>query len=507
MNKTTKAYKATGEFHSSKLFWKISFIFLLILVIFGGLTILISVQLARNYSLEVNQKLNRDLAKSMVTTINPLLQSGEINKDAVSDIIHSMMVINPIVEVYLLNPNGKISAYVAPEKVVKLEQVSLEPIKVFLKDSSNRVIYGDDPRNPGEKRIFSAAEVMHNDKISGYIYIVLASQEYFSAEHMVVGSYILGVSVRTIILILIISAVVGIIAIAIITKKLNNVIQGIKQFQKGNLKARIKTKGEDDIDRIGIVFNQMADTIENNIEQLKGLDNLRVELIGNISHDLRTPIASIQGYAETLLIKHHKISEEDRKKYLETIYKSCEKLQKLVEDLFQLSKLKTNQVKLHKEPFSIAELVHDVANKYRIISQKRGISINTIVSKDTPLVYADVSMIDRALQNLIDNALRFCKENDYINIQVETQSNKVKVSIADSGKGIKEEELPYIFERYYKGGEDEFSTGLGLAIVKGIIELHQTNIEVESRVNTGTKFSFTLPLVTSEVNLAKVEVL
>ena len=246
----------------------------------------------------------------------------------------------------------------------------------------------------------------------------------------------------------------------------------------------------------GLAFNDMANTLANNIQELKDTDEFRKELINNISHDLRTPVASIQGYAETLILKKDSLGASDQLKYLQIIYTSCDKLKKLVTELFELSKLQTNQVKLNPEPFSITELVSDIANKLRIISQKKGVSINTFMPTDLPMIEADILLIDRVLQNLIENAIKFCKEGDYINIDIHPDiPGKVKITIADTGEGIKNDELPYIFERYYKGKKYSESTGLGLAIVKKIIDLHQTSIYVSSQLGKGTTFSFTLPMI------------
>lgn len=480
----------------SRLYWKISAIFILILVIFGGITLYISVRSASKYSVEVNQKLNWELARNTVDLIKPRFQDGTVNKEAVADIMHSMMVINPSLEVYLLDPEGKILSYVAPEKVVKLERVSLGPIQSFFNDTRHNLIFGDDPRNPGEKKTFSAAQVIDQNNLTGYLYIVLASQEYVSAAQMVIGSYILGLSIRSIIIILVVSAFVGLFFIWYITRKLNVIVLGMREFQSGNFHARIPLNDEDELDQIGLVFNEMAETISHNIHELKETDEFRKELISNVSHDLRTPVASIQGYAETLILKKDHIAPEEQLKYLEIIYSSCEKLKTLVGDLFELSKLQTNQVKLKPEPFPIAELISDIANKYRIISQKKGISINAFVPKDNTMVEADILLIDRVLQNLIDNAIRFCREGDYINIEIHPESGgKIEIKIADSGEGISQDEIPYIFERYYKGRKYSKSTGLGLAIVKKIIDLHHTEIKVYSQPGKGTTFSFKLPVV------------
>ncbi len=479
----------------SSFYWKVAAIFLIVLIVFASIALYIFVRAARNYSIEVNQKLNKELASNMLETIKPDFKNGIVNQEALADIMHSMMVVNPSVEVYILNPDGVILSYVAPEKVVKLAKVSLDPIRRFLNDKDHNIVYGDDPRNPGEKKIFSAAEVTEAGNLTGYIYIVLASQEYVSASHMVLGSYILGLSIKSIIVILLVSALVGLVAIWYITKELNHIIHGIKLFKLGNLGSRIPIKKNNEFDRIALVFNEMAGTIEQNIKELRGIDEFRKELISNISHDLRTPVASIQGYAETLLLKAGKLDAGQQQKYANIIYKSSEKLKILVDELFELSKLESNQVKLKTEPFSIAELVSDVANKYRIISQKKGISINTFISNDIPAVEADISLIDRVLQNLIDNAIKFCKEGDYINLEIQLSSpESVKISIADSGVGISNDDLPYIFERYFTGKRHNESTGLGLAIVKKIIDLHHSEIHVMSQPGKGTTFTFQLPV-------------
>jgi len=484
----------------NKLYIQISVIFLLVLIFFAAITIYISVHSANKYSIEVNQRLNRGLAANMVHVIQPLMKNGVMSDEGMADIMHSMMVINPIVEVYVLDPEGKILKYVVPDKTVQLKKVNLEPIKKFLNDPEHSIIYGDDPRNPGEYKAFSAVRMEENGKLTGYVYIVLASQEFVSASQAVLGSYILGLSIRSIIIILVISAFVGLLAIYFFTRKLNPIFKGINEFREGKLSARIPVKSDNEIDRIGLVFNQMADTIEKNIRELKGADNLRRELISNVSHDLRTPVASIQGYAETLMLKKDSVSSDEQQKYLEIIHNSCGRLEKLVEELFELSKLQANQTEPHPEPFSISELVYDIANKYRILSQKKGISINTVIDKNVPLVKADISMINRVLQNLNDNAMKFCKEGDTINIEIDPKKTEwVEVRVADSGQGIKQEDLPNLFQRYYKGRNEDntSSTGLGLAIVKKIIDLHNSQIKVFSQYGKGTTFVFDLPVATS----------
>jgi len=240
----------------------------------------------------------------------------------------------------------------------------------------------------------------------------------------------------------------------------------------------------------------MATTIQKNIEELKGVDKLRKELIGNVSHDLRTPIAAIHGYAETLLMKSSTISDAEKQDHIGIILKSADRLKLLVDDLFTLSKLEAGQVKLDLEPLSLGELVHDVVNKLRLLANEKAVSINIIMAKDLPIVEVDVKKIDRVIQNLVHNAIKFCRQGDRITIELDGgQPGSVDVRISDTGVGIAPEELPHIFDRYYMGKRSAAAdgSGLGLAIAKRIVELHGSSVTAASTVNEGATFRFSLP--------------
>jgi signal transduction histidine kinase len=485
-----------NTFVLSKLFWKIAGLFLLLLLFVSVITIYVSVKSANDFSLEVTQKLDWELASHTVHTVEPLLMQEDYTS-AVQDIMHSMMVINPGVEVYLLDPTGKILTYVAPEKVVKLTSVSLDPIEKFLKGNEQRLIMGDDPRNPGEKKIFSAAAFSENGQTKGFVYIVLASQQFVSQTDMLFGSYILRLGSMTVCVITVLAFLVGLIAIYYLTRQWNTLTLAFQNFKNGRLSTRLK-ESSGEMGMVSSTFNEMASTIEKNINNLQSVDSLRKELITNISHDLRTPIASIQGFAELLQEKGQTLSVPEKTEYLDIVLNNIERLKKLVNDLFELSKLESQSVQLKMEALSLPELAHDIAGKYRLIAMEKGVSINTILSRNLPLVNADIGMIDRVLQNLIDNALKFCEKGDVINIELDQQNpESIEIRIGDTGSGISQEDLPMIFDRYYKGRGDDKRTGsgLGLAITRKIVELHGSSIEVKSKLDEGTVFSFRLPVL------------
>lgn len=457
---------------------------------------LLSINAAERYYLERNQRLNAPIAKSIIQEVKPFID-GEITKDATDKIMHHMMAVNPSIEVYLLDGQGKILNHVAPYKKVKLEEVSLEPIAKFIANEGNDCILGDDPRKPGEEQIFSAAAIEEDGIVQGYVYVVLAGEEYHSVGHSLWGDYITMLGGRTMLITLLGTLIVGLVAIWFITRNLQTVISGVRDFQAGDFDARIPVKSGREFNDLAEAFNEMADTIEGNIENLKSMENLRRELVGNVSHDLRTPLAVIHGYIETLMMKKEKLSDEERDKYLTIILESTERLKKMVGELFELSKLESKQINPKKEPFFINELIQDVVQKYLILARRKGVLIQSVISNNIKLVNADVAMIERVLQNLIDNALKFTPEGGTITIRTQEQESDVMIEVADTGVGIPEEQIPFVFDRYHIGDKrlslDKNNTGLGLAIVRKILEIHDATIDLTSKLNQGTSFSFQLP--------------
>lgn len=229
------------------------------------------------------------------------------------------------------------------------------------------------------------------------------------------------------------------------------------------------------------------------IERLE-IENMRKELVANVSHDLRTPLASIHGYIETLLMKKGTLTDEQFDKYLGTTLRSTEKLRNLVDELFELSKLESKERQLQAESMSVADLIHDVMNNYKISAGEKSIDLLADVSLDLPQVHADIALIDRVLQNLIGNSIKFCNAGDRICVSAKKEGNKIRICVEDTGEGISQEELPHVFDRFHRGGTKKIGSGLGLAIVKGVLDLHHSKYDVKSTEGKGTAISFTLPI-------------
>ena len=483
----------------NSLFWKISAVFLLILLIISAVYIYISVITAEMYFQETRQKLDLKVA-SHIASDNDFFSGDSININVLKNVFHNVMVINPSIEVYLLDTAGTILAFYAPQQTVKLKEVPLEPVKKFISAKSETFLMGIDPKNPEKQKAFSAAAVIENGKFRGYIYVILGGKEYDNASQVLFGSYILRLGVRSMIIALITAAIIGFLAIGFIIRNLRKIVNVIRDFQKGNLSARIKLKSKGELQEFADSFNDMADTIVSNIEQMKKMDSLRRDLVANVSHDLRTPLSIIRGYVETVLMKDKELPAEERKKYLETILSSTERLLALVEELFELSKLEAKETLPNKEFFSLAELLQDIHQKNLIIASSKNIKLNLNISENLPFIYADIGMMEKAFQNLLDNAYKFTPLNGEINIILKKENeSQITAVISDTGLGIEKDEIPLIFERYYQikriSSNKQAGTGLGLTIVKKILDLHQIDIKVESEPSKGTSFILTIPIL------------
>ena len=248
------------------------------------------------------------------------------------------MVINPSIEVYLLDTEGKILTYFAPNKEVKLDHVHLEPINEFLEVGTSTFVMGVDPKNEHVEKTFSAAKVYEGDVHRGYVYVILGGEDYENAAQFVFGSYILRLGLRSMTITIIAAALFSLIALGFITKNMRKILSVVRRFKEGDLNARIKFKSKGELGEFADSFNEMADTIVKNIDEIKTMDNLRRELVANVSHDLRTPLATIQGYIETILIKSDTLSDDEKNTYMKTILNSTERLKTLVSELFELSK-------------------------------------------------------------------------------------------------------------------------------------------------------------------------
>jgi signal transduction histidine kinase len=485
------------------LYCKLAAVLLGLFCLIGALYILLTLYTTRMYFQEVNQKLNSTLAQD-VTSEKILMEDGRVNDKALQDIFHMLMVVNPGIEVYLLGPDGNIIAFSAPPGKVKRQRVSLDPLKSFLNKTKAFPILGDDPRDLKRKKVFSAAPISLKGQIQGYLYVILGGEEFDTVAEMLQGSYILRIGIWAGAGGLLFALAVGLLLFFRITLRLRRLTADMETFRQSDFSASpdflpfFTGRSGDEIDRLGSIFAQMAERIIQLIKELRQTDILRREFIANITHDLRTPLTSLQGYLETLLLKEGELMPEEQRNYLTIAFKRSDQLGKLVSGLFELAKLDSPDVQVRFESFSLGELIQDIVQKFQLVVEKKKIRLQTDFVEDLPFVFADIGLIERVFENLIENASRYTPESGSISIAVLPKEERLMVRVSDTGSGIRPQDVPHLFNRSHQlkreRPKDAEGAGLGLAITKRILELHGNDIEVKSVVDVGTTFTFSLPI-------------
>ncbi|WP_170007210.1 sensor histidine kinase [Bacillus fonticola] len=265
-----------------------------------------------------------------------------------------------------------------------------------------------------------------------------------------------------------------------------------RSIAKGNLETQVVVRSQDEAGSLGNAINDLSG-------ELKRYRDSRSEFFASISHELKTPVSYLKGYAEVLKEKLYQ-TEEEKEQYLSIIEHEATRLSHLISDLFDLSKMEEGKFDLHKEWVNLSEMLERLNLKYSMIANKKGLGFKIKSDDPIPLLFADQKRLEEIFTNLLDNAIRHTDVGDVTLLVTKTHESTIRMTIKDTGHGIPEKELPFIFERFYrveKSRSRQFGgTGLGLAIVSKLVELHNGQIEVESKEGKGTQFKLTFPITT-----------
>lgn len=482
------------------LYGKLAAVLLLLFLAVGAGLVWATAHFLFVYNQEAMQSINLTLARHLAEQ-NLSVGDGSPDQARLRSLFDMQMAINPSIQIYLLGPDGTIRGHAAPQGQPLPRAVDLRPIRALLDGHAPLPVLGEDPREPGEPKPFSVAPL----RDGGYLYVVLAMQKHDGVSRMLAGSVIMRALFGVLAGGLLVVVAVGLILFAFLTRRLVRLATVMEAFQASGFAVVPATglarsvRGGDEIDRVSATFGEMAGRMVAQLAELRSSDALRRELLANVSHDLKTPLASLQGYVDTLLLKDHSLTAEERRHYLEVASRSSERLAKLVANLVELAKLDAKEVKLAKEPFAIAELLQDVLQKLQLQAEQRGLRLEIEMPPVPPFVCADIALIERVLENLLANAIKHTEAGGRVALRLSTRAGDACIDVADTGCGIAKDELPRIFERFYRVNDDHRArgshAGLGLAITKSILDLHGVSITVTSEPGVGTTFSFTLPIV------------
>jgi signal transduction histidine kinase len=281
-----------------------------------------------------------------------------------------------------------------------------------------------------------------------------------------------------------------------LTSRISKLSRAAKRIAEGRLDARVPVTGQDELAELADMFNEMAAQLEAAERQRRELDILRRELVAWVGHDLRTPLTSIRVVVEAL---SDGIVEDPTtvERYLQTAQHSVRSLSRLLDDLFDIAQIEAGGMKLERQSGSIRDVVSDAIEAFSTAAGSQGIRLEGSTKPSVDPVVMDVPKIERVLANLINNALQHTPAGGVVHVSASEEPKGVRVEVCDTGEGIRSEDLPRVFERFYRGKEErlrrEGGAGLGLAIAKGIVEAHGGAIGIKSTVGEGTCVWFSLP--------------
>ncbi|CAB3778626.1 Adaptive-response sensory-kinase SasA [Paraburkholderia ultramafica] len=478
---------------------RLSLVFSVLLLACCGASAWLQIRSSDLHEKEVVQSLSKNLADHIAHRTT-LMDANGLRPDAVRQLFGQLMMVNPSVEVYLLDNQGRIKGDDAPAGHVKREQVDLAPIRRFIAGDALPIL-GDDPRSVDGRKVFSAAPLQLNGQPpSGYIYVVLLGEEHDALAARVAASSVLRTTLWSMALVALLGLLAGLMAFGLITRPLRRLTDAMRRFDadgepdtQPSVPRSAPAGQRDEIAVLEATFAQMANRIGDQWRALTRQDQQRRELIANISHDLRTPLTSLHGYLETLSVKADTLGETERSRYLAIALAQSVKVGRLAQALFELARLEHGNVQPVLEQFSLVDLVQDVFQKFELPAEARHIRLRAGIPRRLPNVCADLGMIERVLTNLLDNAIRHTPAEGAIDVDLACKDGKVEVKVSDTGPGIPAAQREGLFERPFSASGAHRGGGLGLLIVQRMLQLHHSQIRLLDRVGPGTTFCFELP--------------
>lgn len=326
--------------------------------------------------------------------------------------------------------------------------------------------------------------------------VVVLVNVVVTAVLMFLSSHDLGVLALLLVFAAALSIYFGFVQSHFLVDSIGELIAAARSMAKGDLATRVSVPDGDEIGELGKAFNRMAAQLEEYDTRQRESEQARRDLIAAVSHDLRTPLASIRAMAEALC-DHVVTDDETVERYHRTIKAETERLNALISDLFELSQIDAGVLQLDVRPASLHDLISDTLLSMAPQASQKRLTLHGDVPDELEPVRVDTGRIQRVLTNLIHNAIRHTPELGQITLAAVDVGREIRVDVADTGEGIGENDLPLIFERFYRGEKSRSrgggGAGLGLAIARGLVEAHGGRIWVESTKGRGCVFSFTLP--------------
>lgn len=428
------------------------------------------------------------------TSLSNTLKDYKYNDDKLYNDLENKFSDNLIIRCYDTSEEYVFDLYNCDDKS-KQQQFSKNDVDRALNPYIKTVLSGNSVKGVTklyglEGDVILIGEPIKSDKtVTGAVFIIKFTKEFSKS---LAGLYL--VLMISVILVLVSTSIPIYILIKKLFKPLGDMTKATIAMAGGDYSVRIKDIYDDDMGELIKAFNNLASKLEVNDQEAKLLEQMRRDYVANISHELKTPITSIRAVAETLnddLI----VDRIDKKKYYSMILRESMRLETLIKDMLELSRLQSKNISLEKSYVNLKDIVEEVYEKFEVISQDLGIDfIVDSIKEDIPSIFTNYNRIIQVLIILLDNAFKFTDEDGIVKLNIKYYTDYINISVLDTGVGINNEDIPFVFDRFYKADKARTSggTGIGLSIAKEIISNLNEDIYVESDIGKGSTFTFTI---------------
>jgi signal transduction histidine kinase len=433
--------------------------------------------------------------------------------------LRNMVLFEPDTQLYLLDLDGAVLASSGNAKLAPGFRVALTPVLKAIGQPDAAYVMGDDPERMDANAVVAVqpvrgATMSAKDPVVGYLYLVLHTGQLpdgrWAALRMSFGRPALGL----ILAIVTFTTLVAVLITVSVTRPLQRLTDAVATISQRGLdagqanapQAALPPVTRDEFGQLTQAFEMMLATLRRQWAELRRLDHFRREGVSNLSHDLRSPLTATVACLETLEARWAGAAEQrgDDRRLIEVALRNTRNAARLVQSLGDLAKLDEPEFKLHPEVVEVSELLDDIAIRFAERAAKLGVALTAEHrpgnAGPAPFAALDVELFERAVANLVDNALKFCPPGARVTLEAWQEAGHVHVRVADTGPGIAAADVPHLFDRFYQSrasvapATGEGGKGLGLAIVKRIAELHDGAVSVHSELGVGTQVVLILPV-------------
>ena len=455
----------------------------------------------------------------VVAMYDNIFELHERHPDEFTEFLKNLVLFEPDAQLYLLDAQGTVLANSADLPLPPGFKVSLAPVKQATSQTPMPYVMGDDPARMDAGAIIAAKAVRRtvirsDEPVAGYLYLVAHQAALPEGRLQVVGSTFAKPALAAIVAVVVLATVLAAWIIAAVTRPLRQLSdavaavsrEGLGGFGGGGPEAAVLAlpsgPANDEFGQLASGFRSMLATLRMQWDALRRLDHFRREGVSNLSHDLRSPLTATTACLETLDARWAGDAARDADRQLVGVaLRNTRNAARLVQSMGDLAQLDEPQFKLQSEVLDAGELLDDIALRFQQRAADKAVTLTAEHAADAEPAFAslDIELFERAIANLVDNALKFSRPGDRISLAARVKDKQVAVSVADTGPGIPAADVPQLFDRFYQSRQSvapatgEGGKGLGLAIVKRIAELHGGEVSVSSELGVGTQVTLSLP--------------